>query len=38
MNEFEWMVDAGYTLNNPNFQVLYITDAKSTIQFKRNHS
>jgi len=31
MNEFDWMEEAGYTLDNPDFQVLYIANAKSTI-------
>lgn len=29
--EFEWAEEAGYTLDNPNFQVLYIKNADSTI-------
>ena len=31
INEFEWAEEAGYTLDNPNFQVLYLADVKSTI-------
>ena len=31
MKEFDWMKEAGYTLDNPDFQVLYIANAKSTI-------
>jgi uncharacterized pyridoxamine 5'-phosphate oxidase family protein len=31
INEFDWAVEAGYTLDNPDFQVLYISDADSTI-------
>lgn len=31
MKEFDWMEEAGYTLNNPNFQILYIVDADVTI-------
>ena len=31
MKEFDWMEEAGYTLDNPDFQVLYIANAKSTI-------
>ena len=31
INEFDWAEDAGYTLDNPNFQVLYISNANSTI-------
>ena len=31
INEFEWAEEAGYTLDNPNFQVLYMADADSTI-------
>jgi len=31
INEFEWAEEAGYTLDNPNFQVLYMAEANSTI-------
>lgn len=31
INEFDWAIEAGYTLDNPDFQVLYITNADSTI-------
>lgn len=31
MEEFDWMEEAGYTLDNPNFQILYIANAKATI-------
>lgn len=31
IKEFDWAEEAGYTLDNPNFQVLYIEDAESTI-------
>lgn len=31
IEEFDWAEDAGYTLDNPNFQVLYIQDADSTV-------
>ena len=31
INEFDWAEEAGYTLDNPNFQVLYIADATSKI-------
>lgn len=31
INEFDWALEAGYTLDNPNFQVLYIANADSTI-------
>ena len=31
LSEFEWAEEAGYTLDNPDFQVLYISDADSTI-------
>lgn len=31
INEFDWAEEAGYTLDNPNFQVLYIAEANSTI-------
>ena len=27
INEFDWAEEAGYTLDNPDFQVLYIADA-----------
>ena len=30
-DEFDWAVDAGYTLDNPNFAALYISEATSTI-------
>lgn len=29
LNEFDWAEEAGYTLDNPDFQILYFTDAKS---------
>lgn len=29
--EFDWAEEAGYTLDNPNFQALYIANATSTI-------
>ena len=29
--EFDWTEEAGYKLDNPNFQVLYINNADSTI-------
>lgn len=29
--EFDWAIDAGYTLENPDFQLLYIANASSTI-------
>lgn len=31
INEFDWAEEAGYTLDNPNFQTLYIAEANSTI-------
>lgn len=31
INEFDWALAAGYTLDNPNFQVLYMSDVKSNI-------
>lgn len=31
INEFYWAIDAGYTLDNPDFQVLYISNADATI-------
>ena len=31
IDEFDWAIEAGYTLDNPDFQVLYIANANSTI-------
>lgn len=31
IDEFDWAIEAGYTLDNPEFQVLYIANAESTI-------
>lgn len=31
IDEFDWAVGAGYTLDNPNFAILYIKDAEATI-------
>lgn len=31
MGEFDWMEEAGYTLDNPDFQILYIANAKATV-------
>lgn len=31
IKEFDWAEEAGYTLDNPDFQILYITNAKGTI-------
>lgn len=31
INEFDWAEEEGYTLDNPDFQVLYISEADSTI-------
>lgn len=31
INEFNWAEEAGYTLDNPDFQALYIANADATI-------
>lgn len=31
INEFDWAEEVGYTLDNPDFQALYIANADSTI-------
>jgi uncharacterized pyridoxamine 5'-phosphate oxidase family protein len=31
IEEFDWAEEAGYTLNNPDFELLYIKNATSTI-------
>jgi len=31
INKFDWAIEAGYTLDNPDFQVLYMTNVNSTI-------
>ncbi len=31
INEFDWTEEAGYTLDNPDFQALYIANAEVTI-------
>jgi uncharacterized pyridoxamine 5'-phosphate oxidase family protein len=31
INEFDWAEEAGYTLDNPNFQILYLSEAKSFV-------
>ena len=31
INEFDWAEEAGYTLDNPNFQTLYLANAKAVI-------
>lgn len=31
INEFDWAIEAGYTLDNPDFQILYMANADSTI-------
>ena len=31
IDEFDWAIDAGYTLDNPNFQILYMADVNATI-------
>ncbi|MCI8575560.1 MAG: NimC/NimA family protein [Bacilli bacterium] len=34
LKEFDWAEEAGYTLDNPNFQILYISEADSIIYDK----
>jgi len=31
IKEFDWALDAGYTLDNPEFQVLYMSDVDATV-------
>ena len=31
IDEFDWAIDAGYTLDNPDFQILYMRNARSVI-------
>ncbi len=31
IDEFDWAIEAGYTLDNPEFQILYMANADSTI-------
>ena len=31
IDEFDWALEAGYTLDNPEFQVLYMANADATI-------
>lgn len=31
INEFDWAIEAGYTLDNPDFQILYMTNVEETI-------
>ena len=31
LKEFEWAEEAGYTLDSPNFQILYMHNAESVI-------
>lgn len=31
INEFDWAEEVGYTLDNPNFQVLFLANADATI-------
>ena len=31
IDEFDWAIDAGYTLDNPEFQVLYMANVDATI-------
>ena len=31
INEFDWAIDDGYTLDNPDFQVLYMKNVRATI-------
>ena len=37
INEFDWAQEAGYTLDNPDFQVLYIVNAKAIIYDSDGH-
>lgn len=34
IDEFDWALEAGYTLDNPEFQVLYMANADATIYDK----
>ena len=31
INEFDWAIEAGYTLDNPDFAILYLANVDSTI-------
>lgn len=31
IHEFDWAEEVGYTLDNPDFQILYLANADSTI-------
>ena len=31
IDEFDWAIEAGYTLDNPDFQILYMYNVQSTI-------
>ena len=31
INEFDWAIEAGYTLDNPEFQILYMANAEAII-------
>lgn len=31
IDEFDWAIEAGYTLDNPEFQVLYMANVEATI-------
>lgn len=31
IEEFDWAIEAGYTLDNPDFQIFYIANADSTL-------
>ena len=31
IDEFDWAIEAGYTLDNPEFQVLYMANVDATI-------
>ncbi len=31
IDELDWAIEAGYTLDNPEFQVLYLADVESII-------
>ena len=31
IDEFDWAIEAGYTLDNPDFQILYMSDVDATI-------
>ena len=31
IDEYDWAIEAGYTLDNPEFQVLYMANVDATI-------